>query len=262
MGKLKQLAQWVMKIFFSRREINRTIPRFVPTQKSFLDRTLYIHDISSFHLGELEIFKNEVYRFLPGNSNPVIIDCGSNLGMSVIYFKELYPDASITAFEPDPYIFGFLKKNMESFGYANVELINKAVWIEDGTLSFLEEGGAGGRIQNNNSSQNDKYISVSSVRLKDFLENKKVDFLKLDIEGAEYEVLKDCTNDLQLVSNLFIEYHSFIDQSQDLDKILEIVSKAGFRYHLKEASDIQFPFLDRPVNNGMDSQINIFCFRN
>ena len=123
------------------------IERFVPYEREFLGNTIYIHDIASFNLGYSELFKAETYKFEAKRKNPLIIDCGANLGMSVIYFKKLYPDAEIIAFEADDYIFKFLKKNIISFGYENVELFNKAVWDCDKTLSFLDEGGAGGRIE-------------------------------------------------------------------------------------------------------------------
>ena len=262
MNKILTLLKMLKQSFNTDNKSVGNIPRFVPTQKSFLGKTLFIHDISSYHLGELEIFKNEVYKFNSRNDKPVIIDGGANLGMSVIYFKELYPNSSIIAFEPDPHIFDYLKRNIKSFGYQDVKIINKAVWVRDETISFLKEGGAGGRIQEVEESTDHEFVEVECIRLKQFLMEGRVDFLKLDIEGSEYEVLKDCADSLNQVANLFIEYHSFVNKAQELHKILDIIAAAGFRYHLKEASNIKYPFINRPVNNGMDSQINIFCFRN
>src|SRR5688500_10055596 len=48
-----------------------------------------------------EIFVREIYRFETDIRNPVIIDCGSNIGLSVLYFHKSYPGARILAFEPD-----------------------------------------------------------------------------------------------------------------------------------------------------------------
>lgn len=69
----------------------------------------------------------------------------------------------------------------------------------------------------------------------------------MDIEGAETEVLKDCENSLKNVNNIFIEYHSFIDKEQNLDLVLSILAKNGFRYFVKSAVHNKYPFLKRKI---------------
>jgi len=234
--------------------------RFEPYECTFMEHTLYVHDYASFDLGNSELFHDKIYKFKADNDRPYIIDCGANLGMSVIYFKTIYPDAEIVAFEADPYIFSFLEKNVKSYQFLDVNVINKAVWNNsDDTLSFLREGGAGGRIQEK--SNGFSFVDVRTIRLKGFL-NKKIDFLKIDIEGAEYNVIKDCADELKNVQNLFIEYHSFPETKQNLHDILEIVQRAGFKYYIKYANDISpAPFIEVNLNFGMDLQLNIFCYR-
>jgi hypothetical protein len=51
------------------------------------------------------------------------------------------------------------------------------------------------------------------------------------------------------------------NNSQNLHLILQIVKDAGFRYHIKEAYTTVLPFMERRLNNGMDLQLNIFCYR-
>ncbi|GAB2778867.1 hypothetical protein GCM10010465_26880 [Actinomadura fibrosa] len=225
----------------------------------FMGKPFYIHDISSFYLGKKEIFHWGVYKFQAENDEPYIIDCGANLGMSIIYFKKLYPKASITAFEADDYIFSFLEKNIKSFQYNDVELVNNAVWNKEEELSFFAEGGAGGRLEVLGKEKNIK--TVKATRLKNWLKNKKIDFLKIDIEGAESEVIDDCKDELKNVEKIFIEYHSFNAKEQNLHRILMILHMAGFRYHIKEAFTRQFPFIDKDLNVEMDLQLNIFGYR-
>ena len=235
------------------------IERFIPIEKIFLGKKLYIHDIASFNLCNEELFQSEMYNFKSTSSNPYIIDCGANIGMSVIYFKQLYPSASIIAFEADDYIFSFLEKNVKSYGFEDVELINKAVWNSEDTLSFLVEGGAGGRLEDENTTG--IYKKVFCTSLKKYLTGRKVDFLKIDIEGAEFVVLKDIENELYNVDAIFIEYHSMQNKKQNLHEILKIVQDAGFNYHIKEAYTSKHPFMERNLNFGMDLQLNIFCFK-
>lgn len=256
---LKKYLKPLHYLLIKDKQNTNAIERFVPIEKEFFGKKLYIHDIASFNLCNAELFQSEMYKFKSSSSNPYIIDCGANLGMSVIYFKQLYPNATIIAFEADDYIFNFLEKNIESFGYTDVEIINKAVWNCDDTLSFIVEGGAGGRLEKETIIG--KYKKVSCTSLKKYLIGKKVDFLKIDIEGAEYEVIKDCENELKNIDNLFIEYHSMPDKEQNLHKILEIVQKAGFSYHIKEAYTTKYPFIERKLNFGMDLQLNIFCYK-
>jgi FkbM family methyltransferase len=235
--------------------------RFEPYETNFLGHTLFIHDHDSYLLGEQELFLagNNMYKFSAKTDQPYIIDCGANLGMSIIYFKTLYPNSKITAFEADPQIFSFLEKNVQSFNLSNVTLINKAVWNSNGNvLPFLSEGGAGGRIEARK--MDIKFCDVESIRLRDFL-NKEVDFLKIDIEGAEFEVMYDCADLLCNVKNLFVEYHSFENSEQKLHTILAIIKSAGFKYHVKEAFTSPEPFIKQHVNFGMDLQLNIFCYR-
>ena len=233
--------------------------RFQPYDCMFLSHKLYVHDYASFELGKNELFSAKPYNFEALNDAPYVIDCGANLGMSVIFFKTLYPNAKVLAFEADPYIFSFLEKNIVSFNFSDVIAVKAAVWDKaKEVLPFYTEGGAGGRLEKE--TKNVSFVNVETIRLKDYL-NEKVDFLKIDIEGAEFKVIKDCEDVLKNVDKLFIEYHSFPMETQNLQEILKIVQKAGFKYHIKEAFTSAEPFKEIKLNVGMDLQLNIFCYR-
>ncbi len=234
-------------------------PRFNPLSLPFAGKRLYVPDSAGFMGCYQEIFVEEVYRFPNTSPSPFIIDCGSNIGVSVIWFKQNYPQAKVIAFEPDKEIFNALKQNVERFGFTDIELNNKAIWISNDELSFVSEGGLSGKISDTGSNASN-IIRVRAQRLKDYL-NRPVDFLKIDIEGAEYEVLKDCKEELKNVKYLFVEYHSAENQDQKLDEILQILTSAGLRYHIKEAYTSEKPFMSRPAMVGMDLQLNIFAYR-
>ena len=158
---------------------------------------------SFWHLHSLnELFLDEVYRFNSNNNNPKIIDCGSNIGLSIIFFKRMYPNSEIIAFEPDNEIFNILKYNLEQFDINDVKLFQKAVWINQESLFFAKTGSLGGHIVYEKA---ENTIEVQTLRLKDLL-SEKIDFLKIDIEGPEYDILKDCGESLNNVENIFVEY--------------------------------------------------------
>ena len=206
-----------------------------------------------------EIYGHQIYlQELPQNAK--IIDCGANIGISVIYLKSLFPDAHITAFEPDTSNFPLLEKNVASFGLQNVTLRKEAVWIRNESLFFENNGSQDSRIVEGIEQNN--AIEVKGIRLKDEI-NSKIDFLKIDIEGAEYEVIKDISDKLSFVDHLFIEYHGKFDQGSNLVDILNIVTTNGFSFYIKEAASVyETPFLIARKSALYDVQLNIFCVKN
>jgi FkbM family methyltransferase len=216
-----------------------------------------IPDGPSFAASWTEIFEREIYRFTPSGVAPKILDCGANVGVSCWYFYRNFPGARITAFEPDPEIFACLQENLAASGCAGIELVPKAVWSADTVLQFQADGADGGRIE---ASAGGRRQEVPAVRLKNFLA-EPVDLLKLDIEGAETEVLRDIAPALALVRNVFVEYHSFAGQQQTLGELMQILVAAGFRLHVHPVNTAPQPLVYTPVHLGMDMQLNIFARR-
>lgn len=232
-------------------------PGKIRSHKLF-NKSLYFYSATELLHGLQEIFIDKIYKQELSN-NPFIIDCGANIGMSVIYMKEHFPKAEIIAFEPDETNFDLLTKNIDSFGYTGVSLHKEAVWNENTTLLFSNESSMGSKIELDNSANT---ITVKAVRLKDFI-NREVDFLKIDIEGAENAVLDDIADNLHFVNNMFLEYHGTFDQNKELVKMINIISDAGFNFYIKEAAPIYYsPFYRiKNPNTSYDVQLNIFCFR-
>ncbi|MBB05374.1 MAG: FkbM family methyltransferase [Pseudooceanicola sp.] len=208
-----------------------------------------------------EIFEQHIYKFKTKKNEPYIIDGGANIGLATIYLKLLYPSSNILAFEPDAEIFNILKKNIESYALKSVELIQKGIWKEDTTIQFKSEGADAGLI-----ASLDKTVaatnSISVLSLKPYL-NRTVDFLKLDIEGAETEVLKDIENDLGKVERIFVEYHSFVGQPQTLNVIIDILTKAKFRIYMSIPGNnsLNSPLMGLGSYCNMDFQLNIFGYK-
>lgn len=249
----------MLNFFFDDQRLRRIrkLKRYEDFEIQIADMTLKCPDNLSFAFQFEEIFRKKVYFFRNPTSDPYIIDGGANIGLSTIYWKKLYPNSIITAFEPDKKIFCFLRQNIANNQLTNVELINKALWSEETSLNFQEEGADAGRIIG----CLDSGEQVSSVRLSQYL-NRKVDYLKLDIEGSELEVLKEIQHCLHLVERMFIEYHSFEKEDQKLDEVLAILKGAGFRYYISTPGLSQkHPFSQVETYLGMDMQLNIYGVR-
>jgi FkbM family methyltransferase len=208
-----------------------------------------------------EIFFDGIYMFESKKENPLIIDCGAHIGMSVLNFKQQYPNARIIAFEPDFTNFQILQNNLTNWKFSNVEIFQNPVWNNHEEIIFEASGAMGGKIINN-TTNDDVSLKIRAIRLVDFL-NKEIDFLKIDIEGAEYEVIKDCKDNLKFVKNLFVEYHSTFKDQNKLIEIISIINEAGFQFYIKEANSVfSQPFLKNKINTPFDIQLNIFAFRN
>lgn len=235
--------------------------RYEEVDVKFMDYTIKAPDAASLLFLNHELFGLEIYKFKNEKEAPIVIDCGANIGLSVIYFKRLFPKAKVIAFEPDKKIFDYLKFNINSFGFKDVELVNKGLWKEETTLKFFSEGADGGRIADESTNKN--IIEIETVKLSHYLNNEtQIDFLKLDIEGAETEVLLECEAYLSKVKNIFIEYHSFSQQKQTLSIILNILENNGFRYYIEHIGvKSKHPFVSINDYVGFDNQLNIFGYK-
>ncbi len=224
----------------------------------FLSYSFDVPDLPSFIWQFKELFVDKLYKFKVYSNEPIIYDCGANIGLSCLYFKKLYPKAKIKAFEADPKIAKVLENNLAKNGVLNgVEILNSAVWIDEKGIEFSSEGADGGSIYGD-----ENKIKMKTIRLKDYLEREKhIDMLKIDIEGAEYEVLKDCKDSLSNVENLFVEYHSWNKTEQKLGEILEIFEKNEFRYYIESLTKRKNPFINKGELENMDLQLNIFGAR-
>ncbi len=204
-----------------------------------------------------EIFDENVYLFNTRNPSPHIIDAGANIGLSIIYFKRRFPDATIVAYEPDPELFAMLSDNVQHL--KGVDLRRAAAWSSDTSLTFYSEGSLAGSTEID-SEQLGRSITVEAQRLRPELTKAHVDFLKIDIEGAETTVIMDIAEELKGVDLFFFEYHSNPSAPQRLGELLNIVREAGFRYVINGTHGAARPFVDE-TPRGFDLQLNVSCFR-
>lgn len=217
----------------------------------------HFEDERAFRYLYQEVFEKRVLAFEPEGTQTYIIDGGANIGVTCRFWKHLDPEASILAFEPDDRNFELLKKN--TAGMSATRLEKKALWTSDGFVNFNASGGEGGHVQPD-ADVGEGSHGVRTVRLAPFLD-RKVDLLKLDIEGAELEVLKDSREGLANVERIFVEYHTRADERQALSEFFEILESAGFRLSIHVDVEAPTPFCKPLDCNGMDLLLNIFGVR-
>ena len=186
--------------------------------------------------GELdtEIVKNEIK---PGD---IVIDVGANIGYYTLIFAQLVGNTGkVIAFEPETKNFEILKKNIAINNLSNVILEKKIVSNAKGkTKLFLANSGIVGH-HTNPTIHNTNYIEVDSITLDDYLHennlSEKINFLKIDVEGAEIKVLDGAKTILKNQDlKIFTEFNRKVIEKLDMDpkNFLSILTDNGFKLFL------------------------------
>src|SRR3989338_3208429 len=212
---------------------------------SLKSEKIFGYKINAFSYSSLrflyeEIFYRNEYFFKSFNNRPMIFDCGANIGLATVFFKWLYPESIIYAFEPDPETFILLKKNVRQNKLKNVHLFNTAISNVNVKIDFfIDSKNPGSLIMSSRRERMPKdLITVDSITLSSFIQDKKIqriDFLKIDIEGAEEEAIQDLSNKDQLkkLNKMVIEYHHKISgYKSNLSRFVRYFEKNGFEYQI------------------------------
>jgi FkbM family methyltransferase len=166
-------------------------------------------------------------RGLPPTEPATILDLGSHMGASILFWRERYPDSRVVAVEPDPVTFGRLRRNVGSM--RGVELRNVAVAQEDRPVQFFSA--QQGWVSSLWGTGKPVWVTGRSFRAL-VQDVGKVDLLKVDMEGAEEYILDDCA--LHNVSAIVGEYHH-IDDQELRERFFD-----GLRRHFKLADEAPF----------------------
>lgn len=177
-----------------------------------------------------EIFIKKVYtsNIVDLQKNDIVFDIGANIGLFSL-FASTVGNVKIFAFEPHPENFEVLKANISLNDITNIEALNIALGKENESRYLLEGTIPGGHKILHNSTKNG--IEVKTLTLLKVIEDlkiEKIDFLKLDCEGAEGEIIMSLGMDgLKRIKKMAIEFHNN-NSALNHDEILEELKKAGF----------------------------------
>ena len=174
--------------------------------------------------------------FSPEGERPLIVDVGSNIGVSVLEWKSRWPQCEVICFEPDPFAFEILKQNIEQNGLPAVDYHNVALSDEDCVAAFHGAIGRGADARGNSLSEgwgkrhDTTTVEVDCRKLSSFIGNREVAFLKLDVEGSEERVLRDIDPQLAQIDAIYVEVHE-TDATIDVnsaERIIDLLIGAGF----------------------------------
>ncbi len=179
-----------------------------------------------------EIFDLREYRSAENiikSANFPIIDAGAQAGFFSLYCRALNQSVAIYAIEPEPENVKALSRHLKINRIAKVKIIQQALAGKSGKIDFYVSEDT----HNHSLIKPEQFkakISVASTSLSDFLKQNKlirISLLKLDIEGAEYQVLENLAkDDWHKFENILLEYHDSAEQQHQ--SLAELIRQNGF----------------------------------
>ncbi len=175
----------------------------------------------------------EIWRFKAYNRGrfaicpeDVVVDIGAHIGAFAVYAARHAPRGQVYAYEPFPGNYRLLEKNKNMNDLDNLHVFNLAVSARKGISNFftVESNPA---LNSMSGIYGGEKISVKTVSLDDVISDNRievVDYIKIDAEGAEYDVLMNCSGALlRRIQRIVLEYHEHPDlpgKSRDLAQVL------------------------------------------
>jgi FkbM family methyltransferase len=227
---------------------------FIPTgrisQERVVGADMRVLDYGTFLTLIAEIFFRRIYYFVSKSPSPFILDAGSNIGMSILFFKHVYPQCRVIGFEPDLQTFEILEGNVQRNHWEHVQVFNKAVHVREEEIDFYTDANRAG--SGKMSALKERFAgsdclsvrrqTVQTIQLSRFVV-EEVDLLKMDIEGLEVAVIQELAdaNKLKLIKQMFVEYHHHLNPHEDrLSQVLRILEENGFGYQLSSEANTPF----------------------
>ena len=192
----------------------------------------YFYD-SHFGLGSLQgILTRHKYLLsfmhIKNSEVKTVLDIGANIGNFTILSHKLFPKAKIFSFEPIPFTFSILEKNIGK--QKNIKIFNKAVGEKTGSqlMSFDEDSSGLSRFSN-------KGTEVKVTSLDDFIKEEKIstiDLLKIDTETFESYVLKGATKSLAKTKYICIEITLESNPNYTISSLFSLLKGEGYDFQI------------------------------
>jgi surface carbohydrate biosynthesis protein/FkbM family methyltransferase len=203
------------------------------------------------------IFQRKIYHFDAIREDPLVIDCGAHIGAFSLYILNKYPKAKIIAFEPEEKSWQYLNANLQlNFGTV---LNTQVTTVKKGLSHFDGEFSLDMRDADGSTTFSEKTTTMEVSRLGKYLD-RPVDFLKLNIVGAELDVLRDIEPQLHRVREICLIYHGFDEVGQRLHEILDILHRNGFRYLVNDLGKEINPACQPPFCIDTNSRFSLLVY--
>ena len=255
----KSTTEIVHKIAEDQHRIKSNIPSLIKKgiyELKMAGMTIFLDRVSAAASLEVfqEIFLNKnhflVDSFIPKKTEN-IIDLGANLGFYALALRKHSPSCNIFCIEANPIVFRLLQKNLKVNGCQDVLCINKAVANTNDSIefSYIPEapsiGGKGIHSVPRKWMTPDRIYSmkvpgITLDQIDQLLNQSCINVMKIDIEGAEIDVLSKKADIFARTHNIVIERHSISDRN----KIVNIMNELGFSFIYEEDPELACYYAD------------------
>ena len=186
----------------------------------------------------------------------IVIDAGANEGLlSLVYAAKTKNKGKVFSFEPDQQNLVKMDQNLRINGFRNIEILSKGLWSKETNLKFHEAGTVGSSIFYKSDHSSERNIDVLS--LNNFVEQyniNRLDFIKMDIEGAEIEALRGATKILDtLKPNFAIASYHFIEGEPTYKKLESFFSAHKYPYKTIFFDDLEIITYAGPGVNSLEA---------
>jgi len=206
--------------------------------------------INKDDLINMTIREDEIIDHFRPKEKDIVVDIGAHIGRyTIISSKRIGPNGKVVAIEAEPGNFEMLNRNVNLNKLTNVTSLNYAVYSNQTKLKLYLPGKQSGftiynTIMVNRGKHQGKFIEVNGNTLDNLLEQNKINFaninwIKIDVEGAEFEVLKGAQNVLSKSNDIaiLIEIHNSQNGTNLYRPIIEFLNRYNFRILYEKIHD-------------------------
>jgi FkbM family methyltransferase len=186
----------------------------------------------SFEEKELEICRNFI------RTDSVVLDIGANIGIHSLFYSSLAKQGKVYAFEPSLFTFEYLIKNVRNS--PNIIPMNIGLFSKSGLMEFYEcENDALSGLKDTKRSNIKAKTSIICLRGDDWanlLSPSKIDFIKIDVEGLEQEVIEGFQSLIvKFHPVLFIEIYQGENSNPEPEKTIKYIENLGYKAMVVDA---------------------------
>jgi FkbM family methyltransferase len=204
--------------------------------------------INKNDLINMTIREDEIIEHFTPKQGDIVVDIGAHIGRyTIIGAKRVGANGKVVAIEANPSNFEMLNRNIKLNQLTNILSLNNAVYSKETKIKLYLPGEELGHtiyntVMSDRAKNEDKFVEVSANTLDYFLQLKgitDVNWIKIDVEGAEFEVLKGATNVLSKSKDiaLLIEIHNLSGGTNLYRPILEFLRLYNFKIEFEKSHD-------------------------
>lgn len=174
----------------------------------------------------------EILKLISPQSG-VVVEIGANIGTSILPHTQNFPELQFKLYEPVPTFYNLLIENHKTFNFKkNSEIFQIAFGDNENETIEINVGlGTAGKTKLVHYQMIDQKINVPSRKFDSFFQNEKISFIKLDVDGYEFTILKGAENILKSQHPmLFIEFSAklMVDINQSPYDIINLLKSIGY----------------------------------